>query len=119
MNSCKKTRTFAGASWRKNLLECSTHAAPAHEPLVPPIKMKGKDGSSKIFANAASLFSFSISLLRSFCGVQLFLDDEDRCSGPMQKYSSLLLLQSDNVEMMSFLLVALSYINKHLSLIHI
>ena len=74
-------------------------------------KKEGKDGSSKI---AASLFSFSISLLRSFCGVQLFLDDEDRCSGPMQKYSSLLLLQSDNVEMMSFLLVALSYINKHL-----
>ena len=74
MNSCKKTRTFAGASWRKNLLEC--HAAPVHEPLVPPTKKKGKDGSSKIFANAASPFSFSISL-RSFCGVQLFLDDED------------------------------------------
>ena len=101
MNSCKKTRTFAGASWRKNLLEC--HAAPAHEPLVPPIKKKGKDWSSKIFANAASLFSFSISFLRSFCGVQLFLDDEDRCSGQMQNSSSLLLLQSDNCEMMSFL----------------
>ena len=77
MNSCKKLRSFTGVSWRKNLLECSTHAAPSHEPLVPPIKKKGKDGSSKIFANAASLFSFSISLLRSFGGVQLFLDDED------------------------------------------
>ena len=65
-------------------------------------KKEGKDGSSKI---AASLFSFSISLLRSFCGVQLFLDDEDRYSGPMQNYSSILLLQSDNCEMMSFLLV--------------
>ena len=86
-----------------NLLECSTHhAAPAHESLVPPIKKKGKDGSSKIFATAASLFSFSMFLLRSFCGVQLFLDDEDICSGPMQNYSSLLLLQSDNCEMMSF-----------------
>ena len=112
MNSCKKTRTYVGASWRKNLLECSTHAAPAHEPLVPPIKKKGRDKSSKICANAASLFSFSISLLRSFCGVQLFLDDEDKCSGPMQNYSSLL-LQSDNCEMMSFLLVALSHINRH------
>ena len=69
-----------GASWRKNPLECSTHAAPAHEPLVLPIKKKGKDGSTKIFANAASLVSSSISLLRSCCGVQLFLDDEDRCS---------------------------------------
>ena len=80
MNSCKKTRTFTGASWRMKSLECSTHAAPAHEPLVLLIKKKGNDGSSKIFANAASLFSFSISLLRSCCGVQLFLDDEDRCS---------------------------------------
>ena len=114
MNSCKKTRTFTGASWRKNLLECSTYAAPAHEPLVLQIKMKGKDGSSKIFANAASLFSFYISLLRSLCGGQLFLDDEDRCSGPMQNYSSLLLLQSDNCEMLSFLLVALSRLNRHL-----
>ena len=45
MSSCKKTRTFACALWRKNLLEC--HAAPAHEPLVPPIRKKVKDGSSK------------------------------------------------------------------------
>ena len=84
MNPCKKTRTFAGASCRKNRLECSTHAAPAHEPQGPPIKKKGDHGPSKIFANAASLFSFPISLLRLFFGVQLFLDDEDRCSGPMQ-----------------------------------
>ena len=83
MSSCKKARTFTGASWRKNLLECFTHAAPAHEPLVLPIKKKGKDGPSKTIANAASLFSFSISLWRSCCGVQPFLDDEDRCSGPM------------------------------------
>ena len=83
MNSCKKTRTFAGASWRKNLLECSTYAAPAHEPLVLQIKMKGKDGSSKILANAALLLSFSITLLCSCCGVQLFLDNEDRCSRPI------------------------------------
>ena len=79
MNSCKKTRTFTGASWRKNPLECSTHhAAPAHEPLVLPIGSKGEDGSPKIFGNAALLFSFSISPLRSCCGVQLFVDDEDR-----------------------------------------
>ena len=79
MSSCKKTRTFTGASWRKNPLECSIHhAARAHEPLVLPMKNKGKDGSPKIFANAASLFSFSVSLLRSCCGVHLFLDDEDR-----------------------------------------
>ena len=44
-------------------------------PLVPPGKKKGR--SSKIFANAAPLFSFSISLLRSFCGFQLFLDGEE------------------------------------------
>ena len=110
MNSCKKTRTFAGASWRKNLLEC--HAALAHEPVVPPTKKNGKDGSSKIYANAGSLFSFSISVLRSFCGVQLFLDDKGRCSGQMRKYSSLLLPQSDNCEMMSFSLVTLSHINR-------
>ena len=109
MNSCKKTRTFTGASWRMKSLECSTHAAPAHEPLVLLIKKKGNDGSSKIFANAASLFSFSISLLRSCCGVQLFSNgDEDRCPGPMQHYSSLLLLQSDNCEMMSLSLVVIS-----------
>ena len=84
MNSRKKTRTFTSASWLKNPLECSTHhAAPAIEPLVLTIKKKGKDGSSQIFVNAASLFSFSISLLRSCCGVQLFHDDEDRCSGRM------------------------------------
>ena len=65
MNSCKKTRTFAGASWRKNLLECSAHAAPAYEPLVPPKKRKGKDESSKMFANAASIFSFYNPLLYS------------------------------------------------------
>ena len=65
----KHART--GASWRTNPLERSTHAAPAHEPLVLPIKKKGKDGSSKIFANAASFVSFSISLSRSCCGVQL------------------------------------------------
>ena len=82
MNSCKKTRTFAGASWWKNLLECN-HVAPAHEPLLPPTKKKGKDRSSKIFANAALLFPFSISLLRSCCGVQLSsmarTDVEDQC----------------------------------------
>ena len=53
---------------------------------------KGKNGSSKIFANDASLFPFSISLLRSCCGVHLFLDDEDRCSGQIMNFSSLLLL---------------------------
>ena len=79
MNSCNKIRTFTGASWRKNPLYCSSHhAAPAHEPLVLPIENKGNDGSQKIFANASSLSSFSVSLLRSCCGVQFFPDDEDR-----------------------------------------
>ena len=72
----------------------------AHEALVLPMDKKGKDGSSRILDNAASLFSFSISLFRSYCGVQLFLDDEDRCSGPMKTCSSLLLLQFDNFETM-------------------
>ena len=79
----QETHTFTGSSWRKTPLECSTHAAPAHEAFVLPMEKKGKDGSSKILANAASLFAFPISLLRSCCGVQLFIDDADRCSGPM------------------------------------
>ena len=33
----------------------------------------------EIFAYAGSLFSFSISLLHSFCGVERFLEDEGRC----------------------------------------
>ena len=83
MNSYKRTPTVTGASWRKNPLEFSPHAAPAHEPLVLPIKMKRKDGPSKTVANAASFFSFSISLWRSGCGVQRFLDEEGKCSGPI------------------------------------
>ena len=34
----------------------STREGPAHEPLVLPIRKKGKDGPSKTFANAASPF---------------------------------------------------------------
>ena len=58
--------------------------------------------------NAASIFPFSISPLRSFGGVQLFFDGEDRCLGPMSNYSSLPQLSSENCKMMSFLLVAIS-----------
>ena len=72
---------FTGVLWRRTPLECSTHAPPAHEAFVLPMEKKGKDGSSKIPANATLLFSFSVSLLRSYCGVQLFSDDEGRCSG--------------------------------------
>ena len=55
----------------------------AGKEFVQPMAKKGKEGSSKILANAASFFSFSISLLRSCCRVNLFLDDGDRCSGPI------------------------------------
>ena len=81
-NSCKETHTFTGASWRKTSLECPTHATPADESFVLPMEKNGKDGSSKILANAAWIFSFSIFLLHSCCRVQLFLDDGDRCPGP-------------------------------------
>ena len=81
--SCKKTRRFIDASWRKTSPECSTHAVMAGEAFVHPMERIGNDGWSKILANAASLFSFSISLVRSCCCVQLFLDDgtdvPDKC----------------------------------------
>ena len=47
MNS-KKTRTFTGTSCRKNPLEYSTHAVPALEPLVQPIKGKEMTGHRKL-----------------------------------------------------------------------
>ena len=80
----KHARSPVSRGGRPHWMECSTHAAPAHEAFVLPMEKKGKDGSSKILANAASLFSFfSLSLWRSSCCcVQRFLDDEDRCSGP-------------------------------------
>ena len=53
------------------------------------------------------LVSFCIFLLRTCRRVPPLLDDSDSCTGPM-KISSLVRLQSDNWETMSFLLVAIS-----------
>ena len=72
-------------------LQCSTHATPAHEAFVLPLEKKG-----------------NMSLFCPCLGVLYFLHDEDRCSGPMKNYSSLLLLQSDKCEMMSIFLLTVS-----------
>ena len=70
-------------------------------------KVKERTGHRKSSIRSVALFLLHDSS-RSCSGVQRFVDDEGRCSGPMQNYSSLLLLQSDNRETMPFLLVAIS-----------